>query len=126
MLDVMLGGYLAQNAAGASSLARDANDAARRAGSKTEDVQLQVDRLTLFAMALAELLAERGGLTEDVILAKVQQIDLRDGRRDSKLRPNAPPTPCPACERMLAAYHTHCIYCGAERPNVSTSHYLGR
>src|SRR5688572_30641664 len=125
MLEYLLGAHLAQNAAG-RSLAHDANHLAHRAKSKTEDLQNQVDRLSLFAMALAELLTERGGLTEEILLAKVQEIDLRDGRRDAKSDPNKPPQPCTSCGKMLAAYHVHCIYCGAVRANVSAANYLAR
>jgi hypothetical protein len=127
MIEFLLGMYVGRNAdRGGRSMAHAASHEAHRASSKAEDLQAQVDRLTLFSLALAELLVERGGTTEPAILAKVEEIDLRDGRRDAKSRPNKAPQACPACKRVLAAYHVQCIYCGVTRPNVSPENYLGR
>jgi len=38
-------------------------------------------------MAMAELLRDRSGISEEVIEAKIREIDLRDGQPDGKLSP---------------------------------------
>jgi hypothetical protein len=128
MLDYLLGMYVGRNmgSAQAEFVAQGAKSAARGAASKADELEVQVNRLTLFAIALAELLAERGSLTEELLMKKVAEIDLRDGRRDGRMQTSLPPQPCPSCDRMLAAYHLQCIYCGAARPGSSAAHHLGR
>jgi hypothetical protein len=126
VLDFLLGMYLGRSYGPRQAQDHGTTHAAHRARSKADDLQAQVDRLSLFSLALAELLVERGGVTEEAILAKVQDIDLRDGRRDARSNLNEPPQPCASCKRMLAAHHVQCIYCGAARADVSPEGYLGR
>jgi hypothetical protein len=92
-----------------------ANSARREVSSqagRVRDLELQLARVTLVSQALWELLRERVGLTEEQLLAKVNEVDIRDGSLDGKL--SAQVVTCPRCQRNVHARHFRCIYCGQE------------
>ena len=97
----------AQNMTVGETTARLTQDHARQ----TEE---RLERLLLVSAALWELLRERTGLTEEDLMAKVMEIDGRDGTLDGKL----PQTPiaCPDCGRAVYPRHQTCLYCGAKLP----------
>lgn len=72
----------------------------------------RIDKLTLICRALFELLQKEHGWTDDKLLAKVAEIDLRDGSLDGKLE--TPIFDCPECGRRVNAKHGRCLYCGAD------------
>jgi hypothetical protein len=76
----------------------------------------RVDKLLLACTALWELLRDRTDLTEDDLLAKVQEVDLRDGQADGKITKTV--KKCPACGRTMSPRHRQCLYCGAEDLDV--------
>ena len=92
----------------AAGAAREAREAKRDAA----DVEENIDRLTLVCMAMWELLSAKTDLTEDDLVAKVHEIDLRDGVADGKLKVQA--KRCPQCDRVMSQRHSRCLYCGAE------------
>ncbi len=92
--------------------ARQARDVSREAAIASRLIEDRIDRLSLICRAMWEFLQERTDLTEEQLMAKVQEIDLRDGAADGKL--DAKPTACPACARPLSRRHIRCLYCGAE------------
>jgi len=81
-----------------------ANDAYRQ----TNDLEEKIDSLSLAVLALSELL-EEVGFTKEIILKKIEQIDLRDGKLDGKLVLRKS---CDNCGRVIASRHIACIYCG--------------
>lgn len=91
---------------------------ARAAGKAQEAIndvayiELRMDRLSLVCMALWELLKERTNLTEEDLLNRVRDIDLRDGQLDGKLKKGI--KRCPKCDRVMSPRHAKCLYCGAE------------
>lgn len=85
----------------------EAEDAQRRVAA----LEWKVDKLTLINMALVELLIAHAGLTEAQLLAKMQEIDLRDGKQDGKPPDTASPI-CEACGRTYSKRQNHCLYCG--------------
>jgi hypothetical protein len=93
---------------GAAQAARNAREAQRDAATAEQNV----DRLTLICMAMWELVSAKTDLTEDDLVAKVREIDLRDGVEDGKLKIQA--NQCPQCDRMMSRRHSRCLYCGAE------------
>lgn len=70
----------------------------------------QIDRALLIQTALLELLRERLGISEEQVLAKIEEVDLRDGKRDGRMI--SPPKPCPQCARRNHAMRISCLYCG--------------
>ncbi|MBC8117524.1 MAG: hypothetical protein H7062_24260 [Candidatus Saccharimonas sp.] len=100
------------NAADASRSAREAQGDVRQVDDKVRVLEQQCERLTLVAMAMAEILRDRLGLTEPEIETKIIEIDQRDGQLDGRFRPSA--EPCPECQRPNGANRRNCLYCGAE------------
>jgi hypothetical protein len=96
---------------------REAENSAQRAGDKAGDLQSEVrsladrlDRLTLVSQAMWELLRERTNLSNDQIVAKIQEIDLRDGAQDGKMGRKV--FICKNCGRKVGSSHKRCVYCG--------------
>ena len=99
--------------AGAQAGAAGGDAAARRHAAHLEE---RVDRLALLSRALFELLAERTGVTEEQLSARVLEIDLRDGQRDGRMSPK--PTRCPKCDAMISPRFGRCLFCGEQGPNA--------
>ena len=70
-----------------------------------------IDRVLLVNRAMWELLSERTKLTEQDLVAKVTEVDLRDGKEDGRLRTDV--RKCVQCARTLQKRHVRCLYCGA-------------
>lgn len=105
------------SAANAEYSAHEAQSDAKQLQSKVRVLEQQCERLTLAAMAMAEILRDRLGFTEHEIEAKLTEIDLRVGRLDGQLRPT--PDHCQKCRQKNAASRRHCLYCGAELTSSS-------
>lgn len=90
--------------------AREAQGDVRQLQSKVRVLEQQCERLNLAAMAMAEILRDRLGITEKEIEAKLTEIDLRDGQLDGKVRPSL--LSCSKCQRTNAANRQRCLYCG--------------
>ena len=69
------------------------------------------NRLVLLTRAMWELMSSRLNISEQELLDKVTEIDLRDGKLDGKME--AKTACCGACGRHLSQRHATCIYCGA-------------
>jgi hypothetical protein len=95
----------AQVAAGA------ARDAVRTLTIRVEELERRIEALTLASQALWELAGGRLDLPEAAIAAKMQEIDLRDGRADGKV--STTPQVCSGCNRTTSGTRRRCVYCGA-------------
>lgn len=120
----MNGFYGLMNAARSTQLRadaelRDARGRERSARDQRDYDQLEerLDKLLLVCSALWELLRDRTDLTEDDLLAKVQEVDLRDGTADGKISKTI--KKCPKCGRTMSPRHKKCLYCGEEELNTS-------
>ena len=91
---------------------------AREAGREIDLLTEHVERLRLGAAALWELLRDHTQLGDEDLLAKIREIDLRDGIEDGRIR--EPPRGCPSCGRTNGARHRACIYCAQELAPRST------
>ncbi len=85
---------------------------ANRAERAVISLEERIDKLLLVNMAVWELLKERTSLTEEDLLAKVQEVDLRDGVADGKVTKLV--KKCHKCSRTMSPKHRKCLYCGAE------------
>jgi hypothetical protein len=92
-----------------SSEATDAKYAARNASISIKELQDKVDYMSVVVTAMCELL-ENVGFTEETLLKKIQEVDMRDGRMDGKYQQTKK---CSECGRIMAERHLTCIYCGA-------------
>lgn len=104
----------------ASSAASQAKNAARDVTFKSADLERSIDRLVLINRALWEFMQERLQLTEQDLINKVNEIDLRDGKLDGKYdrrhdvaAPEGRVRTCGQCGRVLNIRHARCLYCGA-------------
>jgi len=85
-------------------------------GMKIRDLEHQIARINLLNQALWELLRERAKMTDNDLLAKIKEVDLRDGVEDGRM--TVTPLECPSCGRVSSSKHWKCLYCGQlfERP----------
>lgn len=80
----------------------------------------KIESLALACQSLWELLRDNTDLTEAELNAKIQEIDLRDGRQDGKL--SRVVDDCPSCGRKTSKRRRTCIYCGSD---TSTAEVFG-
>ncbi len=96
---------------------RTAGAKAAEAVSTAHDTEQRLDKLTLIAMAMWSFLSEKTGVTEEQLIERVKQIDLMDGAADGKLKRQI--AKCSACGRVMSPRHTKCLYCGAEKLQIT-------
>jgi len=111
-------GESASQRASTDMSARAAASHAREAQRETMFIEKRLDKLTLICMALWSLLSEKvGGLSEEDLMERVKQIDLMDGEADGKLQRQV--AKCSACGRVMSPRHSKCLYCGADRLQIT-------
>lgn len=98
--------YAAASAARAQASASEARESVR-------DTDERLDQLLLVCAAMWELLSEKAGVAEADLVAKVAEIDARDGTADGRF--TYAPTKCVKCQRTMFPKHRRCLYCGADR-----------
>jgi len=101
--------------------ARSASDRASRQETKVANGNDRIERLMLATQAMWELVREHTGLTDTHLLAKMEEIDGRDGMQDQKIGVEI--IDCPHCGRKTNTRSGTCIYCGKA---VEDSHVLAR
>ncbi|MGE0491478.1 MAG: hypothetical protein AB7S38_19870 [Vulcanimicrobiota bacterium] len=104
-----------QNIAGARGEAQSAARAAESAQSNLKYLEDKVANLTLVCRAMWELLQEKHGMTDEELLARVQQLGTASQETAS----------CGQCGRVLGKRLSKCMYCGAERQITSVFEMLG-
>jgi hypothetical protein len=109
----LYGGIPGDTSAARQQAAAASNDAAS-AKRDVSDLQREVGRLKLVCAAVWELLKERGSLTEDDLVAKVAELDAKDGIIDGQF--SRAVRKCVQCQRTVAAKQTKCMYCGTDQP----------
>jgi len=82
-----------------------------RAAQGLDDQVARLERLTLACAALWSLLQEHGH-TQEQLLQRMQELDLRDGRLDGRLV--ADKVDCTGCGRVAKGGRRTCLYCGSE------------
>lgn len=115
MLDALFLGWAArqQLVAQRADMAADrASATASKARSQVEMMQLDVERLLMITEALWTMLRDEHGYTDEQLIQKVQEIDMRDGRLDGKVAKQAP-SKCPHCGRAVSPRRPMCVFCGA-------------
>lgn len=93
--------------------ASSASSKARASAQRAEELEGAIDRLLLITHALWEIQQNVHGLTDQDLVTKMQEIDMRDGRLDGKLRKRELRN-CKQCGRVLNQKHPRCIYCGSQ------------
>jgi len=96
--------------------AEDAGRLAKDVRQELRDLRRSLERTAMANMAMWELVRERLHLSDEELLNRMQEIDLRDGVRDGRITPVGASPVCGGCNRKLATRHERCIYCG--QPNA--------
>jgi hypothetical protein len=92
---------------------RGAARGAERVAQEAESLQAELNRLTLACAAMWTLLKEHGH-TDEELLARMEQLDLRDGKLDGRMTPEA--IACAACGRKTRPGRRSCLFCGSDLP----------
>lgn len=100
----------------ARSSAEDANRRADQVRSDVARTQSTIDALSLSCAAMWELLSAKLGVTEEELMAKIEEVDLRDGKLDGKIA-NVKQA-CSGCGRTNNAKRGRCLYCGTILPRM--------
>jgi hypothetical protein len=95
---------------GARDESRNAAERASRHESKIANGNDRIERLMLATQAMWELVREHTGLGDEHLLAKMAEIDSRDGMIDEKI--GAETIDCPHCGRKTNTRSGACFYCG--------------
>ena len=114
-----LPGHL-KNQAGANLAKAEARRAASKAQAAEGSVFLleqRLDKLTLICMALWSLLSEKTALTEEDLMERMKTLDMMDGEANGKLKRQV--AQCASCGRVMSPRHQKCLYCGAERLQIT-------
>jgi hypothetical protein len=101
----------------ATATAIDAVSQARSVKTEIELLRYDLERLLMITEALWTLIKEDKGYSDEQLLARVQAIDVADGKLDGKVA-KSPPKLCPHCGRTLFKKRQICLYCG-QQVNVS-------
>jgi len=80
--------------------------------AETRELRRLVNKLMLVTQALWEIVAETNNLDNKLLIQKVNEVDLRDGKLDGKLKRAI--QKCASCGRTLHKEHSRCLYCGSE------------
>ena len=83
-----------------------------KANSSVQQLEARVDKLLLVCRSMWELVRDNTSLTEDDLMEKVLELDLRDGVADGRMS-QAVQT-CAHCGRKMSPRHARCLYCGQE------------
>lgn len=94
----------------AESAAESARESASEAEHAANEVQRRIEVMALANQALFEILKSRLGITEEEVVARMADIDARDGTRDGKM--TATVTACRSCGRKISTARRRCLFCG--------------
>ena len=84
----------------------------RKPNASIQQLESRVDKLLLVCRSMWELVRDNTSLTEDDLMDKVLELDLRDGVADGKMQQGV--QQCAHCGRAMSPRHARCLYCGRE------------
>lgn len=94
----------------------DVRSTARKAQTKVQELEDRLSRAMLACEAMWTLARDKLGLTEEMLMERITEIDLSDGKLDGKVVRQV--SPCPHCKRPNSLRFVHCIYCGQTLPRA--------
>lgn len=86
---------------------------AERLSAYLDGEEARLHRLALVVEGMRECLEAVGLLSEAQLLAKIEEIDLRDGQADGR-QGGAVRTRCGSCGRLNTGARRRCLYCGSQ------------
>lgn len=81
------------------------------------DLTNRVERLSLLCQAMWELLSQHTHISNNDLIRKVVEVDLRDGREDGKIASRV--IQCPKCKNNVNTQRPRCVVCGSV---IATKH----
>ena len=102
--------------------AQHARDVARESAMSSDKTRKNTERLYLVVQAMWELLKDKAGLTDADLDAKVQEIDMRDGRLDGQDSTQTAPLTCRQCGRTILSGQAQCSWCGTQAEGGPFTH----
>lgn len=102
--------------------AQHARDVARESAMSSDKTRKNTERLYLVVQAMWELLKDKAGLTDADLDAKVQEIDMRDGRLDGQDSTQTDPLTCRQCGRTILSGQAQCSWCGTQVKEGAFTH----
>ncbi len=115
MLDLLFDIHQSGQIQEAGAAAAGARSRADAVAERVSNLERRCEKLALGCQAMLELLRERGGPSDAEILARMEQIDTRDGSRDGRITPHV--VACPKCGRQASNRRKTCLYCDTPLPN---------
>ena len=83
----------------------------KAAQTKLDIMQVDIERLLMVTEVLWGMVKEQHGYSDDDLINRIAEIDMRDGQLDGRVAPTAP-LECPNCHRTLMKKRPVCLYCG--------------
>ena len=102
--------------------AQHARDVARESAMSSDKTRKNTERLYLVVQAIWELLKDKAGLTDADLDAKVQEIDMCDGRLDGQNSTQTDPLTCRQCGRTILSGQAQCSWCGTQAEGGPFTH----
>ena len=100
--------------------AKNATSLATTSSVAAGELKSQLDTLVLANQAMWEILSDKLGITDNDLIVKMNEIDLRDGKLDGKVDSSRlTATECPDCGNKIGKRRTNCYWCGARVEGVS-------
>src|SRR5688500_15897868 len=100
-MDILFDLYQQRQIGEAQSRASDAKNASDQLRFEVRDLKRRADALTIACQALWEIVRAQGSLGDEALVAKMQEVDARDGRADGRISTTL--LPCPTCGRKSNA-----------------------
>jgi hypothetical protein len=89
-----------------------ASHQAKNARHAVFDLENKIDRLTLICQSMWSLIQDKTDLTEEDLVKRVTDIDLKDGKLDGKY--TNPIVKCKKCDAAISHQFRKCLFCGEE------------
>jgi hypothetical protein len=92
---------------------QDASSKASHALGEVEAIKNDIERLLMITEALWIILKDVHGYTDEMLVQKINEVDLQDGRLDGRVA-QSPPEECPQCHRKVVSRKNRCLFCGEQ------------
>ncbi|MBL7685858.1 MAG: hypothetical protein JNK65_07500 [Deltaproteobacteria bacterium] len=97
--------------------AESARQNASQANRRVLELEERLERALLACETLWCLVSDKLEISPEEFIQKMNEIDLKDGVLDGKLKMKAP-IECQKCHRTVSAKRMKCIYCGETLPQT--------